>query len=131
MVAYSFQARCCGPILRGAKLQTIRGPRKRHARPGEALQLYAGMRTRQCRLVARATCEAVQPVTLHLADRIVRLDDVFLTGHAACDRFAQRDGFEDWTDLTSFWAAQHPRTSLFSGVLVRWLPLSERATSHA
>jgi len=35
MVAYSFRARFREPILVGAKRQTIRADRKRHARPGE------------------------------------------------------------------------------------------------
>ena len=48
MVAYSFKRRFREPILAGSKQQTIRADRKRHARRGEALQLYTGMRTTQC-----------------------------------------------------------------------------------
>lgn len=51
MVAYSFQKRFVEPIRSGRKRQTIRADRKRHARPGEVLQLYSGMRTN-----AIATC---------------------------------------------------------------------------
>jgi hypothetical protein len=43
MVAYSFNPIFVGPILAGTKRQTIRAERKRHARPGEAMQLYTGM----------------------------------------------------------------------------------------
>ena len=59
MVAYSFKARFAEPILAGTKLHTVRAPRKRDARPGEELQLYRGMRTRQCALIARKTCAGV------------------------------------------------------------------------
>lgn len=39
MVAYSFRKRFGPPILAGTKAQTIRADRKRHARPGEEVQL--------------------------------------------------------------------------------------------
>ncbi|MFK5597639.1 hypothetical protein ACFZ8E_11600 [Methylobacterium sp. HMF5984] len=51
MVAYSFKARFAAPILAGTKAQTIpaeRTGRSRHARPGEQLQLFSGMRTKHC-----------------------------------------------------------------------------------
>ena len=52
MVAYSLKPRFIPPILSGAKRQTIRAiSRRRHAIPGETLQLYTGMRTKQCRLI--------------------------------------------------------------------------------
>ena len=49
MVAYSFKKQFGPPILAGTKAQTIRADRKRHVRSGELVQLYTGMRTRQCR----------------------------------------------------------------------------------
>lgn len=64
MVAYSFKRRFAEPILAGAKRQTIRADRRRHARPGEELQLYTGMRTKSCRLIARRTCVDIQRVIL-------------------------------------------------------------------
>jgi hypothetical protein len=58
MVAYSFKERFAEPILNGTKGGTIRASRKGplraatggHAKPGEELQLYTDMRTRNCRL---------------------------------------------------------------------------------
>ena len=38
MVAYSFKQQFAPAILSGAKCQTIRADRKRHAREGEAVQ---------------------------------------------------------------------------------------------
>jgi hypothetical protein len=51
MVAYSFNRRFVPAIESGIKSQTIRAPRRRHARPGERLQLYSDMRTKACRLI--------------------------------------------------------------------------------
>ena len=69
MVAYSFRPRFIEPILGGRKRQTIRAiGRRRHARPGDPLQLYAGMRTRNCRLIGRAICIDVVEVGLRFAE---------------------------------------------------------------
>jgi uncharacterized protein YqfB (UPF0267 family) len=64
MVAYSFKARFVEPILAGTKTQTIRADRKRHARPGEDLQLYTAMRTKQCKLIRVARCTQIVSVML-------------------------------------------------------------------
>lgn len=133
MVAYSFKARFVGPILAGTKAQTIRADRKRHARPGEALQLYTGMRTKHCRLIARATCESVVPVrlTFHrlLGPLIWEIDGVEL-GCDAMDEFAAADGFGGGgfpaLDMAAFWVETHGEGSDqidFRGVLIRWAPI--------
>jgi len=129
MVAYSFQRRFVAPILAGTKCQTIRADRRRHARPGEALQLYTGMRTKHCRLIARASCIEIVPVTLLFSDDP---DDegVMLPGFGhpgGLDGFARDDGFVDWSDLRAFWREQHPAIDAFTGVLIRWQPLKAEA----
>lgn len=122
MVAYSFKGRFAEPILAGTKRQTIRADRKRHARPGEELQLYTGMRTRSCRLIGRAPCTFVGSIRIDVEHgRIESLG----TGTAwttleEIDLFAQRDGFADWRDMARFWAAEHPDLPVFSGVLIQW-----------
>lgn len=124
MVAYGFKKRFIDPIESGAKTQTIRAPRKRHARVGEQLQLYTAMRTKHCRLLARSKCVDVSTVRLDFeADRIENLD----TGMAWTTRddlnaFAVRDGFADFEDMRAFWKAEHPDTPQFEGVLIRWAP---------
>jgi len=127
MVAYSFQKQFAAPILSGRKSHTIRAPRKRHARPGEALQLYTGMRTKVCRLVARATCEAVVPVTISfrgigestLGDSVA-LDGRTIADAQGLDAFAQSDGFTGWREMRDFWEEQHGPLAQFHGVLIRW-----------
>jgi hypothetical protein len=119
MVAYSFKAQFVEPIIVGTKRQTIRADRKRHARSGEALQLYTGMRTRSCRLIGRALCLGVSPILLRLSPvGGVRINDVPWIG--SLDEFAQSDGFSKWDDLLYFWELNHGDCSTFSGVLIRW-----------
>jgi hypothetical protein len=123
MVAYSFKARFAEPIIAGTKRQTIRAPRRRHAHPGEELQLYTGMRTKQCRLIGRATCESVQRVKLlpFTSHGYVRVDGLPVEG--GIYGFARRDGFADWSDLCDFWNQAHPGATIFEGVLIKWGPL--------
>ena len=120
MVAYSFQKRFAYPILAGTKCQTIRDARKRHARPGEALQLYTGMRTRQCSLIGTARCMDVQPIVLDLAGGTYRILDMIFWDRPILDEFAQRDGFEDWTELRAFWESTYPGITDFGGFVIRW-----------
>ncbi len=128
MVAYSFQARFVAPILAGQKCQTIRAVgRRRHVRAGEMIQLYTGMRTRQCHLIGVAECKSVEPITLlpHRSRGYVLMgNDVVrtrLTGTRILDWWARQDGFEDWSDLCRFWVTTHGGKR-FSGLLIEWHP---------
>lgn len=122
MVAYSFQDRFREPIFAGTKRQTIRAERKRHARVGEELQLYTGMRTRHCKLIGRATCEIASPITIDLRDHWIDFPatGVRYTKARDLDFFARLDGFADWPDMLAFWRTAHENTILFSGVLIKW-----------
>jgi hypothetical protein len=125
MVAYSFKARFAPPIIAGTKRQTIRADRRRHARPGEEVQLYTGMRTKSCRLIGRATCDSVVPIRLDFMGwgAIEVGGHVGLTGAHHLDGFARDDGFESWEELKQFWSVAHPvayAAGAFSGVRVRW-----------
>ena len=139
MVAYSFKARFEAPILAGLKhgcltpemkRHTIRADRRRHVRSGEAIQLYYGMRTRQCRLIGVGICTWVAPIYMLLApageggEVTIMRPDADYTGHTQeeLDRFAQGDGFRDWADLLAFWAKEHPDQQTFSGVIINWEP---------
>jgi uncharacterized protein YqfB (UPF0267 family) len=124
VVAYSFKGRFAAPILAGTKTQTIRAQRKRHARAGEDLQLYTGMRTKQCKLIRVARCTDVSDVFLSfLNDRV----ESWTTGTAwttpdELQAFAEQDGFANWKELRAFWGAEHPGFDQFEGVLIRWAP---------
>jgi hypothetical protein len=121
MVAYSFKARFVEPIQSGLKAQTIRAERKRHARPGEALQLYTAMRTKQCTLVGTATCARIDPIRLDFDCGRIEFPatGLALTMLPELDAFARIDGFDDWRGMMAFWAREHPGDQ-FSGVIIHW-----------
>jgi uncharacterized protein YqfB (UPF0267 family) len=120
MVAYSFKRQFEAPILAGTKQQTIRADRKRHARPGEELQLYTGQRTKACRLIGRATCESTTPITLDFHLDRVCFDGTVLRSLPNLDEFAKFDGFDEWRSLKDFWRREHETVCVWSGVLIRW-----------
>ncbi len=129
MVAYSFQRHFVPAILAGTKCQTIRMPRRgraRHARVGDQVQLYTGMRTHACRKIGTARCVARGAVIIRLrptpavlvfggrdADEIKAMiargdrlpsgkECAVLTGETL-DAFAVRDGFCLVEDFARFW----------------------------
>lgn len=136
MTAYSFKLRFVPNIQAGLglpvkglvkpKRQTIRAPRKRHAVPGEEMQLYYAIRTKQCQLIGKAVCMDVHLIRLFfMGDGMVDCDAIgMLKRQSHLDQFAQLDGFIDWMELRSFWASNHPGIDRFEGVLIRWMPLS-------
>ena len=122
MVAYSFHKRFIEPIRAGFKTQTIRAQRDRHARPGERIGLYWGMRTAQCtKIIPDPRCTAIMAVELWFgpARDIIRIttDEVPVRD---IDAFAQRDGFTDAEDMAAFWATNHGLVCCFTGVLIEW-----------
>lgn len=121
MVAYSFRPRFVdrivaglepGELMPGMKRQTVRAPRARHARPGEVLQLYTGMRTRQCQHLGNARCVAVEPVVLLLEPPCLVIVGDTMTPAGETE------------------AEQHPGTLRFEGVLIRWEPLTGGEAGH-
>ncbi len=140
MVAYSFQKRFVPQILAGlepgaaavlhgeppaVKRQTIRGDRLRHARPGEEMQLYTGLRTKHAKLIARVRCICVSRIEINFVGReSVTVDNTTLRDVPSLIWFARQDGFRDWADFTSFWREQHgDEIERFEGVLLRWEPI--------
>jgi hypothetical protein len=139
VVAYSFKARFAEPILAGTKGGTIRAARRRHARPGEELQLYTGMRTKQCRLITRKTCVEVEPIELDFYLRKILLGDGIERMETIAGRlvnsFAWFDGFADFDEMAEWWEVGRGRLSsdrdsfVFCGLHIRWLPLSTIAAA--
>lgn len=138
MVAYSFKERFIRPIRAGLsrvslsfdpppKRQTIRAHgKRRHARPGEELQLYYAMRTKHCKLIGVARCTEIQSVKLFIgpASIGVDIDGRYFCGDTVTKEFAQADGFDDVQDMLQFWNAEHPSVREFSGALIKWEPLA-------
>ena len=149
MVAYSFKKRFVDRILSGLghyehidgmipapKRQTIRAVgKRRHAKPGETIQLYTAMRTKQCRKIADAKCIAVRGVHLKWSEwqsfftfdvwepepnKFRRHGDLLAIDNM--DEFARADGFENFADMEKFWRETHG-TMTFEGLLIQWEPL--------
>lgn len=124
MVAYSFKARFTVAIREGWKTQTIRAGRTRHARPGEMLQLFTGMRTRQCEKICEdVRCTAVMAIVI-LFDDEAEIERITTDGVPVrdLDAFAVADGFTDASDMAQFWRKQHGGLDqmAFHGVLIEW-----------
>lgn len=133
MPAYSFQKRFIEPILAGLgepvqaypKTQTIRAVgKRRHARPGEVVQLYTAMRTKQCRKLGEARCKAVADIRIFVERGVIQLPSGQIEG-AAVEAFARRDGFASWADMQQFWRDEHgdivkDRDTAFVGLLIQW-----------
>lgn len=120
MVAYNFQARFGDLVEQGRKRQTIRAERKRpHARPGDALQLYTGMRTRHCRKLLEARCTAVTGVEINRDSRgpVLRLDGEAIN-RVGAENLARNDGFSSLDDMVD-WFEQHHGLP-FRGVCIQW-----------
>ncbi|AJP73146.1 hypothetical protein [Sphingomonas hengshuiensis] len=133
MVAYSFAPMFAEAVASLAKRQTVRAFRKRHARPGEALQLYTSMRTRSCRklLAVDPVCVdlrhiliahgALQPLFISIEGRDLDRDEI--------EAFAIADGFGGGAEpdglaadrMADFWLRHHGAES-FGGVVIRWEP---------
>lgn len=132
MVAYSFAPQFVEAIVAGRKRQTVRGDRRRHARPGEPLQLYTAMRTRQCRKLVTPDpiCIDVRHIVIEMLPAApfiggIEIEGVSLTS-AEIEEFAAADGFGGGLAggfarqrMGEFWL-QHHEWSRFIGVVVRW-----------
>lgn len=132
MVAYSFNRRFHDAVSSGQKTQTVRAFRKRHARVGEPVQLYAGMRTKHCRKLVEPdpVCTAVKSVEITIVPNLrERLAAMTIDGRALTDaeieNFALADGFRTTLLTTArqqmgrFWSISHGE-GVFEGVLIQW-----------
>ncbi len=125
MVAINFSAQFADAVESGAKLQTIRAPRKdgRLPAPGVALQLYTGMRSKSCRKLRDAVCTAVTPVRIKGAEMWLdgKLLDVDAHNRQAAGSdgaFARRDGFDSYSDMAEWFRARYGLP--FDGFVVEW-----------
>jgi hypothetical protein len=98
MAAYNFQKRFVDSIRAGVKTQTIRPVgKRRHARPGELVQLYTGQRTSSCQKIIDGICLSVVPVTLDF--RNGAYIEINKQWQPISSHFAIRDGFESVDEM--------------------------------
>jgi len=138
VVAYSFQRMFVAPIRRviNPKRHTIRGDRKRHARPGETLQLYCRQRCADGFLIGTSCCDEVLPIVIHFGShsKIWVGNLAPIIGRTNLNTFAVSDGFGSWDELTWFWQHYHKpifsrstATAIFSGWIVFWSEFKDAA----
>lgn len=112
MVAINFSV-FLDRVENGTKCQTIR--KKARCKPGDALQLYTGMRTKGCRKLRDAECVSVERITIHPDGRITLADGGEVTTPQVT---AQRDGFEALEDMLSFFKRHYGLP--FEGDMISW-----------
>jgi len=131
MVAYNFKKQFAPLVESWEKRQTIRANgKRRHARPGDALQLYTGQRTKHCRkLIAdNPICYEVVPIRMQkvsvhedtsyiLRIGCIRIDvDGQIIAPMQVHQLAKADGFESTEKFLAFFADRLP----FEGVIIKW-----------
>ncbi len=124
MAAYNFQSRFVGPIKRRTKTQTIRRiGKRRHARPGEQVQLYIGMRTKKCKkIMTDPICLFAKPITIIIGPtgffESISIDGAMLP-RRHWSKFAAADGFASIDDFYQCFKSMHG-VCKFRGVLIQW-----------
>lgn len=120
MVAYVFLPSFAPAILAGAKRQTIRAPRKRHARVGEAVDML----TQEGQRFAWSLCSGVDRVKLDLVRNRAVISSISgvrpIVGHFDLDLFAGDEGFSDWRALVEYWRGYEGAADELECVLIRW-----------
>lgn len=125
MVAYNFQDQFAAKVESGLKTQTVRAPRKNgHAKPGDMLQLYTGMRQPTVRLLRESRCTEVAPILFDFTVPaiLIGLGDCREICESAASRetFARADGFESFAALEAWFRKAHGNADQFSGFLIKW-----------
>ncbi|MFN3319960.1 MAG: ASCH domain-containing protein [Allorhizobium sp.] len=143
MVAYGFKKYFAPQIEDGSKCHTIRRHRRRHARVGESVQLFTGLRTRHCRkIMPDPICISVRPITIMSSDLIeAGIAYIAIDGQTLhrdeIEAFCASDGFDPARlqghapakligssareTMGRFWAAENPG-NVFHGVIIGWRP---------
>jgi hypothetical protein len=132
MVAYSFKDRFGALIENGTKTHTFRvvTPGRRHAKVGDELQLYTGMRTKACRLRKRTECVSSDHCLIEWTkSRALAHGDlwnvaIYLGGRSVkdVDRWIVADGFVNAADFRAYWEAAHPGIMSMQGICIGWKP---------
>lgn len=119
MVAYNFKRQFADAVESGVKCQTIRPRRKDggHAKPGQIVQLYTGMRTKSCRKLREAICHVSCEIIID-TDKVITFgpSEVFLGDDL--ERFARMDGFSCWLEMRSWFETAYSLP--FKGHMIGW-----------
>lgn len=106
MVAYNFQPEFAEAIVAGSKVSTIRPARARgHARPGQVVHLFIGLRGKSGLRLLEAPCVACEPVEIHEAGMVVSGEP--LADVEQLDTIARRDGFTGFGNMQAWFERRY------------------------
>jgi hypothetical protein len=119
MTAIDFKPCFYEKIRQGLKKQTIRKLRKNPIKTDGKLSLFTGLRTKQCKLIARSTVKSIHNITIN-ANGVVFIDDIEVVGDDLHE-LALADGFETDRPFQQFINFFRDHYELpFTGVLIKW-----------
>lgn len=130
MVALNFKEQFADDVEDGRKTRSIRARRKdgRDPEPGCDLQLFTGMRTKNCRKLRDAKCTRVRAVTIYYHGLEIEGRKLYCGNAPAYaggvdpehydSDFARADGFADFQSMCEFFRSTHGLP--FSGLLIEW-----------
>ncbi len=110
MTAFNFKPEFVTKIESGEKNQTIRQTKR--CEVGDAMQLYTGQRTKQCRKIADAVCTDVFPI------EIGNSGILYFDPKVDIQVFAENDGFQSAADMYQFFKSQYGIP--FHGYVHKW-----------
>lgn len=114
MVAFNFKKQFSADVEAGRKVQTIR--QRMRAKPGDALQLYTGMRSPSCRKLRDAICLVVDSVTITPSGPFFGHPELWPKDKNV---FAESDGFATYADMYQ-WFCDTYGEEIFNGYITRW-----------
>lgn len=132
MTAFGFKQRFVPAIIARTKTQTIRKFRKdgRYPPIGGELQLFTGLRTKNCVRLGTATAIEVYRLTIDWPHSWVEIDygkgkprrlNCWDPGDKGeLDPFARADGFDNWKAMWDFFTAAGDPDLLFEGFVTKW-----------
>ncbi len=130
MVAYSFAPQFIDAIRSGTKCQTIRPiGKRRHARTGEPVQLYTGMRTPTCSKIVETDpiCTGCHKIEIEIESfepvpgaQAFCIQSIKIDGQSVDESdVAWADGFDDVDEMAQWFGNQYG-VGTFVGVMITW-----------
>lgn len=116
MPAINFKKQFSTKVLSGEKRSTIRAKRQHLIKKGDTLSLYTGLRTKETKLLKKAECKHVKDIIISYNH--ITIGDRKIKSKSALNRFAKKDGFDNWGDMMLFFDMQYQLP--FKGVLIKW-----------
>jgi len=126
MVAYNFKTAFHRQLIAGTKRQTVRhSGGKRHARPGDLVQIYTGMRTKAAhKLIPDVVCTRTDHIVIDVDPRShdgiagISINGIPLK-YEEMQAFAMADGFDSLEIFGRFWSLTHG-AGRFDGVVIHF-----------